>query len=76
MTGSSVAGGTVYVVTGGAVHSGAGVAACFGAGGAECFVGGGTEYSVGTSMVALSASHHPNLLHPLPHFCKWAMWSS
>ena len=66
MTGSydcSVAGDTVYVVTGGAVCSGAVVAVCFGAGGAE--------YFVGTSLVALSAYHHPNLLHAFPHFCKW-----
>ena len=48
-----------------------GVAACFGAGGTECFEVGGTEYFVGTSLVAFSAYHHPNLPHALPHFCKW-----
>ena len=54
MTGSadcSVAGGTEYFVTGGA----------------NCFGAGGTEYFVGTSLVALSATHHPNLPRVLPH---------
>ena len=58
----------MYVVTRDAVHSGAGAAEHFAAGGAECIVAGAF---VCAFLVALSAYHHPNLLHALPHFCKW-----
>ena len=65
----SEAGGAEYSVTGGAACFGDGSAECFGA--AAYFGGEGAEYFVGTSLVALSAYHCPNLPCALPHFCKW-----
>ena len=52
-----------------------GGAECFVAWGAECFVPGGIEHFVGTSLVVLSAYHHPNLPHGLLHSCKWGQCS-
>ena len=74
MTGSadcSVAGGAEYFVTKVAACFGTGGTECFEAGGTEYFVAGGTDYFVGTSLISVSAYHHPNLPHALPRSCKW-----